>query len=172
MLDSKTSCSPFHTHTSPCHLSNTWWNIHASSWQLSAMMLMKAQTVAPARAIYSRLDSTAFGKLRNTLMTLGLFQASSTHLPPGRPKCADGVPGLQLCRRGGGGTKAMPHCGCNVFFSGSSVNSGSTMNYTIAKAKGSSRNQQHAPQADVLDPSKKLVHKQYSTKLDKPKLVA
>lgn len=57
------------------HLSNTWWNIHASSWQLSAMMLMKAQTVAPARAIYSRLDSTAFGKLRNTLMTSDLFQA-------------------------------------------------------------------------------------------------
>ena len=39
------------------------------------MMLMKAQTVAPARAIYSRLDSTAFGKLRNTLMTSDLFQA-------------------------------------------------------------------------------------------------
>ena len=46
------------------------------------MMLMKAQIVAPdARAIYSRLDSTAFGKLGNMLMALDLFQAArSTHM--------------------------------------------------------------------------------------------
>ena len=174
------SCSPVHT-TLPrsCHLSNTWWNIHASSWQLSAMMLMKAQTVAPARAIYSRLHSTAFGKLRNTLMTSDLFQAGchqgdrNVQMESLGSNSVEEVewgwrPGSKLLIHQGWWDFTMPHCGCNVFFLWGVV--------LIVVARWTTPLQKHKEATGISNIARtgwyfrsleKLVHKKYSTKLDK-----